>query len=199
MVVASAHHGVDRGLHVLAGVCTCVGVGHRDQEVVHQLLGHLLARGVLNVPSSCACTVFGVIVLVVFCFRTVFDTEVSEPVELLASWPIVISQALRAIVVELLRNDAHCVDLEGEVLLQVCAGQDLELQGWDRALFRKLLQHHFAAFHGAGEVVLDFLVVKDVEALALIRSTLLLLSVVLNDVGIVWVGLLIGPLFGLCI
>lgn len=109
MVVSSAHHRVD-WRHILAGL-RVVWVVHRNDEIVHLFLEHLLASGILDITSGCPSAVVGWVLLIIS-LGSIFDSEVSEAIEFLPSRAILVSyQKLSVeVVILLLRQDTFWVD-----------------------------------------------------------------------------------------
>ena len=109
VVVATAHHRVD-WRHILAGL-RVVWVVHWNDEIVHLFLEHLLASGILNITSGCPSAIVWWILLVIS-LGSIFDSEVSEAIEFLPSWAILVSyQKLSVeVVILLLWQDTFWVD-----------------------------------------------------------------------------------------
>jgi hypothetical protein len=166
VVVPTAHHWVHRGL-----VLTCVRIVwivHRNDEIIHFLFENLFSCGVFDVAASGSSSIVGLIVFV--SLGAVLDSKVSEPVKLLSSGPVFVSNKRLTIeiVVLLLWQNAERVQEKSEVLLEMSRAQHFELQGWHHTLLDQLLQLGLSYLHAVVvEIVLQFLGVKNVKPILL--------------------------------
>lgn len=87
VIIASAHHGV-HCWHVFAGIWI-VWVVHWNYEVILLFSQNLFASGVFDIPSSSPGSIVWAF-LVIITFGSVLYTEVSESIEFLSSWTILI-------------------------------------------------------------------------------------------------------------
>ena len=115
MIIAAAHHGVDGGGLLLAGVGV-VGVVARDDEVVHLLLEHLLAGAVLDIAASGTCTVLTAYIVLLI-LHSVLNAKIRIAVELLTPGAVFVAGAVEHIT--LLWNDSHRIDHHRKILLKM--------------------------------------------------------------------------------
>ena len=164
VVGRATHHRIHRRL-LLRGVGVVRIVG-RDDEVVHLLLEHLFARGVLDESTSSSSSILRVVIAA---FGAILNSKVGVAIELLPSRAGLIARdGLTCSEIGLGWHDTHRIDQQGEVLLEVSRTEDLELESWHVSLLHDLVQHALSSLLSVAvedHVVLDLFGLKDIEVL----------------------------------
>lgn len=131
MIIAAAHHWINRRWLLLAGIGVVRIVAGND-EIVHLFLEDLLASPILDIASSGTCAVLAAdIVLLVL--DTILNAKVRVAVEFLTTWTIFIACSIEYLA--LLWHNTHWINHHCEVFFEVCRAQYFQLQIWNIALF----------------------------------------------------------------
>ena len=150
MIIAAAHHRIDRRWLLLAGIGV-VRVVAGDDEIVHLFLENLLSSSILDVASSGTCAVLAAdIVLLVL--DTILNAKVRVAVEFLTTWTIFIACSIEYLA--LLRHNTHGINHHREVLFEVGGAQHFQLQIWNIALFYQLSEHLLPSLSSIMKVIL---------------------------------------------